>query len=117
MVCDSMSGCAALLGDDVLFWVALGVPAGLVMGLLGALAARSSWWSVLVGLAGSAVLVVLAGPTGSDNFQPWPTRVTLGAAIGFAVLIGAVWRGRLYRGSGTGCPVRGPSWQQWGGSS
>lgn len=96
-VSDSISGYAAMSWDEVLFWAALAVPTGLVMGLLGALAAQASWWSVLPGLAGPAALVVLARPTGSDHIQPWPTQVTLAVAVGLAVVITGVWLGRLSR--------------------
>lgn len=77
---DSINGYAALSWDEVLFWAALAVPTGLVMGQLGVLASQPFWWSILPGLAGPAALVVLARPSGSDHIQPWPMQATLVAA-------------------------------------
>ncbi len=95
---DSLSGYAALSWDELLFWAALAVPTGLVMGLLGALAAQPVRWSILPGLAGPAVLVALARPSGSDHLQPWPVQATLATAVVLGVVVVATWLGRLRRG-------------------
>ncbi|MCB0910932.1 MAG: hypothetical protein KDB60_04860 [Propionibacteriaceae bacterium] len=92
---DSTSGYAALSTDEVLYWAALAVPTGLVMGLLGALATQPHWWSILPGLAAPATLAALARSTGSGHIQPWPMQVTLAVAAALAVIILTTWSVRI----------------------
>ena len=88
---DSLSGYADFSGIEVLFWALLAVPVGLLMGLLGGLAAQPRWWSIVPALAGPATVVLMAGRTGSNRIQPWPTVATWAIAAALTVTLLGMW--------------------------
>lgn len=82
---------------ELVYWAVTSVGAGSVFGLLGHLARRPRWWSLLPGLAAPGVIVVLSGPTGSDHIQPWPERLAWGMAVLLTIVLTLRWARRQRR--------------------
>ncbi|MDQ2757544.1 MAG: hypothetical protein M3Y71_13440 [Actinomycetota bacterium] len=89
---DAVSGFSG--GLDVFsmcLYAALAVPAGLVMGLLGALARQQHGWSLVPGLMAPAFVIWFGTPTGPLVVLPWPERITWALVVALTVLLLGRW--------------------------
>ncbi len=89
---DAVSGFSG--GLDVFamrYYAVLAVPAGRVMGLLGALARHEHGWSLVPGLAAPAFVIWFGTQTGPLVVLPWPERITGAFVVVLTVLLLGRW--------------------------
>lgn len=95
---DSVTGYASFSSPELLYWGALAVPTGLVMGLCGSLTAQRRWWCILPGMAAPVAIVVLARPSGFGAHPAVADGPHVGyRAVALGVAVVAVWVWGLYR--------------------
>lgn len=82
---------------EMVYWVAVSLVVGPVMGLLGSYARSSRWWSLAAGLSAPAIIAITNYPAGSDHIQPWPQRVAWILAVGLTVAITFRWLHLRYK--------------------
>lgn len=78
---------------EMVYWVAVSLVAGPVMGLLGYLARSSRWWSLVPGLAAPGVIAIYsyANSSGPDHIRPWPERIAWILATGLTIALALRW--------------------------
>jgi peptidoglycan/LPS O-acetylase OafA/YrhL len=76
---------------EMAYWMAMSLGVGSVFGLLGHLARRPRWWSLLPALTAPVLVVMFSYPTGSDHIRPWPERVAWIVAVALTIAITLRW--------------------------
>ncbi|MFJ3222703.1 DUF6518 family protein [Streptomyces sp. NPDC086783] len=87
-------------GTDMIVWLVFGVPAGLILGLAGALIRRSGWTGLIAALVvpmGAAVQMMVMPPSAGLHAFPAAMAagiVWTGAGLSAAVAVHRFWRQR-----------------------
>lgn len=76
---------------EITYWALLSIGAGSVFGLLGNLARRPQWWSLLPRLMAPAAIVLFSYSAGSDQIQPWPQVIAWVVAAALTVALSLQW--------------------------